>query len=1399
VEEIDLVDAGSNLGWPICDGGCGLPQYRDPLFSYPHTVIGGAVVGGAVYRGTEFPSEFQGSYFYGDFTNGWIRRLTLSAGGVVTGDFPFESTAGNLIFLRDAPDGALYYITYENSSVHATAHLGAVRRIVYTAGASPPQIIDHSANPAAGPGPLTVQFDATASDADGDALSFHWIFGDGASAVGPAPVHTYTVPGIYNAHVIVTDGLLTAVSESIPIQVGAPPSVAIVAPVDGSTFRAGDRIVFGGYGWDSDGPMSGSDVTWSVIFWHDEHTHPGPVFAGTASDAFEIPTSGHEFHDETYYEIVMTATDADGLEASASVQIFPEKVDLVIDTVPSGLDVLIDSQPHPTPLVYDTLIGFRHEFGARSSLCAGSSGYQFGSWSNGGSLIQPIIVPEVGTSYVATYLPTSECGNRIEAGLLALYDFGAGTGSTVFDVSGVGAPLDLTIADPAAVSWLETGLSIDSPTTIASVGPASKLLALQATGELTLEVWARSDDVTQFGPARIAFFSVNGFPAGGNFGLGQSTSRWSARLRTTTTSVYGTPSLDSPTGAVDTGLHQIVFTRSVSGVTSMYIDSVLAAQGFAGGTLGNWDASAKFVLGNEPTGDRPWLGDLRLVAVYDRALDPTEVEQNYLDGTGLLIGPPVLQIDAEDQQVFAGDAATFRVVLEDVVGLEYQWQQGGVDIVGAQSATYTTPATLATDDGQQFRCIISNALGTVVSRTALLNVDPDRAPIAVDDVFAVGGVGDTLSIDASEGLLSNDDDPDGDPLTLSIVSGPTRGTLDLSPDGSFTYERTVADFQPEVIVYEISDGDRSDSAVLVISVDIPFVGIPPTIIVHPTDQNVEEGATASFSVAANGTPLLVHQWQTWQGSWVDVPGATTAVLTLSAVVLADDASRFRCIVSNDYGEETSGEATLTVTVPVNDAPVAQPDVYDVPLSGSLVVSAAFGVLSNDFDPDGDLLTAELITATAHGTIDLAPDGGFVYEADASGAPFDTFEYRAHDGELSSAITLVTLTRATPIQARARWRFDDAAGTVAVDASGFGHDGTLVGGATWTAGISGGAVQLDGIDDRVRAPSPPFEMQAWTGLTVGAWVRNDVGSGAGSDDIVTWWRWNKYPCTDCSFLLAHHSNDQYFFQIWGKGEVTGGSVDSAWHHVVATYDGTAMRLYVDAVAVATLGGLSGPLPFSSADLLIGGQGNGTNYFDGAIDDARIYDVALTSGEIAAWMSESFDASPPSAPSGLTIGSVTESSIQISWSPASDPESGIASYEISRDGSAVGSSTGVGYVDTGLEPGSTHDYQVRAINGAGLVSFPSETIQATTTSDTVAPVLLGVSASLTSLVVSFDEPLDPILAEDPSRYTVDGGVAVLAATLGMDEVTVVLATTPHTAGVPYTLTVDGIADLAGNLLS
>ena len=222
---------------------------------------------------------------------------------------------------------------------------------------------------------------------------------------------------------------------------------------------------------------------------------------------------------------------------------------------------------------------------------------------------------------------------RVDAGLILLYEFDEGSGSTVTDQSGELPRHDLAIADPGKVTWSANHLTVNAATALSTAGAATKVTArAKASGELSVEAWVKPASATQTGPARIISMSMD--PYVRNFMLGQEADTYAARFRADGEIDWdnGSPTVFTTAGTATTALTHVVFTHRSDGAEVLYIDGVENQTFMRAGAPSQWDATYPIIVANEATNDRTWLGELHLIAVYDQALDPGEVEQNFMVG-----------------------------------------------------------------------------------------------------------------------------------------------------------------------------------------------------------------------------------------------------------------------------------------------------------------------------------------------------------------------------------------------------------------------------------------------------------------------------------------------------------------------------------------------------------------------------------------------------------------------------------------------------------------------------------------------------------------------------------------------------------------------------------------------
>jgi VCBS repeat-containing protein len=298
--------------------------------------------------------------------------------------------------------------------------------------------------------------------------------------------------------------------------------------------------------------------------------------------------------------------------------------------------------------------------------------------------------------------------------------------------------------------------------------------------------------------------------------------------------------------------------------------------------------------------------------------------------------------------------------------------------------------------------------------TVTITINPvNEAPTAVNDAYSVNE-GGTLN---GSSVLTNDTDPENDTLNAVLVSGPANASsFTLNPDGTFTYVHNGSETTSDSFTYKANDG-ALDSNVATVTITITAVNDAPVAV--PDAYSVNEGGTL------NGTSVLTNDTDAENNplTAVLVSGPSNAASftlnpdgTFTYVHNGSETTSDSFTYKANDGSLDSNTTTVTITItPVNDAPVANPDAYNVNFHGSLTVIAP-GVLGNDTDADGPGLTAILVSTTTQGNLTFNADGSFSYTHTGASPGTDSFTYKANDGSLDSNVTTVTITIAnqTPV-------------------------------------------------------------------------------------------------------------------------------------------------------------------------------------------------------------------------------------------------------------------------------------------------------------------------------------------------------------------------------------------------
>ncbi len=195
------------------------------------------------------------------------------------------------------------------------------------------------------------------------------------------------------------------------------------------------------------------------------------------------------------------------------------------------------------------------------------------------------------------------------------------------------------------------------------------------------------------------------------------------------------------------------------------------------------------------------------------------------------------------------------------------------------------------------------------------------------------------------------------------------------------------------------------------------------------------------------------------------------------------------------------------------------------------------------------------------------------------------------------------------------------------------------------------------------------------------------------------------------------------------------------------------------------------------------------------------ISLSLDETPVYIEEiSDDTVPPNSPQNFGAINITERSLTLTWdppSPASDGDVAV-SYELRRDGQILGNITDTQFDDTNLESNTLYTYEIYSIDDAGnKCSGLTKSYQ--TAADQSPPQVSRVRAESDNIVhIMFNEPVDQTVAENISNYSIDNSVSVQHAVLESGH-NVVLTVSTLQSGQTYQLTVDGIKDLVGNVMS
>ena len=1134
---------------PICENLYGEPVVQSglasPYYTYNHSTavvageacpIGSSSISGLAFypqAGGQYPAAYNGALFFSDYSRDCIWAMRVGGNGlpnpsdIVTIKTNPGSPSEGPVHLVSGPGGDIYYVGLDDQRLH---------RIRYNSGNQPPTAAIQAV-PSSGPSPLTVNFSAAGSnDPEGQSLSYAWdLDGDGAfdDATSVAPQFTYNAatPTSITVRVRVSDGQgLTDVASTVVSVNNTPPTPFITTPGPSFTWKVGDPVTFSGGANDSEqGDLPASALRWSVIMHHcpsNCHEHSITEYVGVASGSFFAPD--HEY--PSWLELRLTATDATGLQGTASVALNPQTVTLTFQTSPTGLQVGVNATANTAPFTRTVIVGSTNSVGASSPQTSGTFTYQFASWSDSGAATHNLVAPASPTTYTASFSQVIA-----PSGLVAAYGMNEGTGTTAEDWTANN--LDGTIS---GATWTPQGrfgsaLAFNGISNWVTVADSN---ALDLTTGMTLEVWV--------------YPTVNGAGSWRNVIIKERSSGEVYNLYANTDAnvpvayVIQASQPDNPLDARGTSLLPVntwshLATTYDGANLRLYVNGVqVGTRAIAGAML---ISTGELRIGGNNVWGEYFQGRLDEIRIYNRALTPAEIQTDMNTPIGTDATPPVRTNGQPSGTLPAGTTqATLSLTTNENATCRYGPTAG--------VAFASLPTAFTTTGGVSHSATLSGlSNGTSYTRY-----------VRCQDAFTNANL-DDFAISFSVAL-----DPPPDTMPPVRTNGQPSGTL---PAGTTQVTLSLTTNENATCRYGPTAG-------------VAFASLPTAFT---TTGGVSHSAT--LSGLANGTSYT--RYVRCQDTLSNANTDDFAIAFSVATPPAPDAIL----------------PVVSMTAPTSGATVF----------GNVTVSATAS------DNVGVVGVQFLLNGAALGTEDTTAPYSITWLSTAvANGPYQ-LSARARDAAGNTATaTAVSVTVNNNAGLVAAYNFDEGTGSTLIDRSGQGNTGTISGAAWTTQGRFGSALSFDGLNDWVTVNDAPA-LDLTTGVTLEAWVYPTANGGGIPRNVLIKERtggevYNLYANTETNVPRIYVVRAAQPNKPW-DARGTSQLPLNTWTHLAATYDGTTLRIFVNGVQVGTRS-VSGALLTSTGALRLGGNSIWGEYFQGRLDDIRIYNRALSAAQIQADM-------------------------------------------------------------------------------------------------------------------------------------------------------------------------------------
>ncbi len=351
-----------------------------------------------------------------------------------------------------------------------------------------------------------------------------------------------------------------------------------------------------------------------------------------------------------------------------------------------------------------------------------------------------------------------------------------------------------------------------------------------------------------------------------------------------------------------------------------------------------------------------------------------------------------------NQTACSGSTVAWSVTASNCAAFTYQWRKDGVNLVGQTNRNLTFPNVTVSNAGIYSLIIgsscqtLTNSATLTVNQSLVVNTPPANQTsfVGSNATFSINAIGTGISYQwFFKGALVGT----GSTLSLNNFTTNQAGPYCVVISGTCGAPITNC-----AVLTILNRAPVAAPDSYTVNEDTTLVINAPGVLGNDADLDRDTLTTLLVTPPAHGAVVLNPN-----GSFVYAPNPNFNGTDIFTYRASDTLL-------------TSAPATVTITVkPVNDAPIAVADNYTIAEDNLLLVPAASGVLTNDFDVDDDIasLRAILVSTTTNGVLQLNTNGGFTYLPKTNFFGTDHFTYRATDGKGTSGVAIVTIS-VTPV-------------------------------------------------------------------------------------------------------------------------------------------------------------------------------------------------------------------------------------------------------------------------------------------------------------------------------------------------------------------------------------------------